>query len=356
MQKTLRSPFADIRLPRPDWFDASIKTVLDGADATLSAGSIRELEQVTAELLGAELYRAVQEGHGGLQFDWWFHELADAAATRSRENRDEAIERLLHGMAAIGSPALRSYAEQHLPKRALNDWPRVTTTGEIWRMRDAYGTRFGVIAGFSYPGVFLFDVDASGFSTLVGAGVFDDVEQAGAAWREWVGDSAQGVLPTPAGTAGDLHCLVESESADIMGDESRNAMDNWFRVNRRLHDLAELDLLPDPPNLYHDVDLMPMTDEFTGWYSTQHRTPPDPEVIEAIAEDWMEGKLPETWFSVSPRRVAHLRALVSDWVPEFGKPGEAMLSDWVRWLTERNAIPAHLTEPVLAALTAPLER
>lgn len=301
------------------------------------------------------MYYAVRDGRG-LDFERWFHELVDAAVARSRENRGEAIDRLLHGMAAIGSPALRSYAEQHLPKRALSDWPRITATGEIWRMWDAYGTRCGVIAGFTYPGVFLFDIDASGFVTLVGADVFDNVEQAAAAWRESVGDSAHDVEPKPVSTAEDLLCLAECETDDIMGDESRNVMDNWFRVNRRLHDLADLDLLPAPPNLYHEVDLTPMVEEFTGWYSTQHGASPNPEVVAAIAEDWMEGKLPETWFSASPRRILHLRALMSDWVPEFSKPGEAMLVEWVRWLTERAAPPAHLAEPVLAALTAPLER
>ncbi|MQA62287.1 MAG: hypothetical protein GEU86_12475 [Actinophytocola sp.] len=353
------SPFADIRLPRPDWFDTAIKTVLDGAEATLSATSTRELEQMVAELLGAELYHAVQDGRGGLRFDWLFHEIVDAAvAARSREARHAAMDRLLHGMAAISSPALRAYAEQHLPKRALCDWQRVTATGEVWRMRDAYGTRYGVIAGFSYPGVFLFDVDASGFVRLAGAGVFGGVEQAAAAWRDWVGDSAHGAQPGPVGSAAELLCLTECDVAElgVMGDESRNVMDNWFRVNRRIHDLAEHGLLPEQANLYHDIDLTPMVEEFTRWYAAQQGTPPAPEIVEATAAEWMEGRLPETWFSVSPGRITHIRGLMSDWVDEFSKPGQAMLADWTRWLTERVALPEHLAEPVLAAHTAPLER
>jgi hypothetical protein len=45
---------------RPEWFDRAIKTVLDGAEALASAPGPRALEQLTAELLGAELYLAVQ--------------------------------------------------------------------------------------------------------------------------------------------------------------------------------------------------------------------------------------------------------------------------------------------------------
>src|SRR4051794_15599149 len=54
-RNTVPSPFAGTHLPRPGWFDASIKNVMAGADAALSAGSPRELEQVVSELLGAGL-------------------------------------------------------------------------------------------------------------------------------------------------------------------------------------------------------------------------------------------------------------------------------------------------------------
>lgn len=103
-----------------------------------------------------------------------------------------------------------SKAARSIPPEALATqpaWlellPDIKATGDVRVMRDAYGTRFGVIAGFSYPGgvdpsVYLFDIDASGLIGLAGAGVFDDVAQAAAAWREEVGVSAEGLTPVPA--------------------------------------------------------------------------------------------------------------------------------------------------------------
>lgn len=351
----LRSPFADTNMSRPGWFDASIKNLLDGAEATLSAGSTRELEQVVTELVGAELYEAVSGDGHELRFDWLFHEIVDAAVARRREGSTDSMDRLLHGLAAIGTPALRAYAEQHLPKRTLREWPRVTATGEVWRMRDAYGTRFGVIAGFTYPGKFLFDIDGSGSIDLVGADVFDDVEQAAASWREQVGDSAKGVEPQPIAAKEDLLCLTECATGElgVMGDESRNVMDNWFRFHRRLGDLVELDLLPEPVNLYSGIDPDPMVEEFTRWYSTQHGSEPDPEIVEGLAAEWMEGSLPETWFCVSPGRIRYIRALISDWVDEYIQPTEAMLPHWARWLIQRSDQSNELAEPVLSAVSAP---
>jgi hypothetical protein len=53
--------------------------------------------------------------------------------------------------------------------------------GDVVRLRDVWGTRYGVIAGFSYGGrdrsVFLFDVDTDFYNVVVGAGDFDDTEQ-----------------------------------------------------------------------------------------------------------------------------------------------------------------------------------
>ena len=70
---------------RPAWFDDSIRGVFDGAAALVAATGPRELQQLTTELVGAELYRAIHDTGEGLRFDWWFAELADA--TRNRLDR-----------------------------------------------------------------------------------------------------------------------------------------------------------------------------------------------------------------------------------------------------------------------------
>jgi len=51
---------------RPAWFDSATKTVLDQAGVVMAARGPRELEQVTAELLGAELHRVLNEDREGV--------------------------------------------------------------------------------------------------------------------------------------------------------------------------------------------------------------------------------------------------------------------------------------------------
>jgi hypothetical protein len=345
----------------------------------MAARGPRELDQATAELLGAELHRVVREEREGLWFSWWFEDLAEAAAARIREqvgSRDGAWEppwRLLHGLTSIGSPALQSIARAALDRAnkevrgdaAVRQQPawlrqlaRITATGEVWEMRDAYGVRIALIAGFSYPdgvdrSVFLSDIDACGFVEIVHAGVFDDVQQAAAAWRALVGDTAQSVKPERVETAGRLLCLVHCDSGEeiLRGSESQTVLDNWFRARRRICDLADAlrrrgMSLPAARSLYHDLDTDPMAAVFTGWHVHRHGSEPDPEVVGALAQQWMEGTLPDTWHAVSPHRVEFQLALINDWIPDdpITVAVKALLPEWVRWHGEQAGLSEHLVD------------
>lgn len=155
--------------------------------------------------------------------------------------------------------------------------PKITATGEVWKMRDAYGTRLAVIAGFTYPGgldpsVFLFDIDACGMATVVNAGVHDDVADAAAAWRRHAGEPAASAEPWSVTTTDDLVCLVQVDQDEmyIGGDESDSVLDNWFRVLRRDVDLGlawQRGGTPLPPSksLFGDSDPAPAAAAFTTW-------------------------------------------------------------------------------------------
>jgi hypothetical protein len=369
---------------RPAWFDSSNRAVLDQTGVVMAARGPRELEQVTAELLGAELHRVLSEEHDGMWFSWWFEELTEAATARIREEgRDGGWEppwRLLHGLTSIGSPALQSRARGAVDRarkelrraaalRQQPDWlgqlGRITASGEVWEMRDAYGARIALIAGFSYPegvdrSVFLFDIDACGFIEIVHAGVFDDVQQAATAWRALVGDTANSARPQRVETAERLLCLVHCDLGEeiLRGTESRTVLDNWFRVRRRIHDLAEALRrrgmpLPAARSLYHDLDTDPMAAAFTGWHVRRHGTEPDPEAVGALAEEWMEGALPDTWHAVSPHRVEYQLALINDWIPDdpITIAAKALLPEWVRWHGEQASLPTHLIDRGIAVTT-----
>src|SRR5262249_59392825 len=114
----------------------------------------------------------------------------------------------------------------------------------IGRLRDVYGGRFGIVAGYTYPdnldtSVFLFDIDACGMVELAGAGSFDDLSQAVTAWRATAGEAGAGAEPRTVPDPGQLECMVHWESSEMVhGWESDSALDNWFRARRRYHDLA----------------------------------------------------------------------------------------------------------------------
>ncbi len=372
---------------RPGWFDTSLAGVLDRADALLAATGPRELEQATAELLGAELHRLLIDEREGFWLDWWFEELAGLAATRIRAALGgdaggwPAPWRLLHGLTSIGSPALAATARSALTTarsghtarlrqqqaeapqpRWLGQLPRIAATGEVWRMRDSYGTRQGVIAGFQYPNVtdpcvYLFDIDACGVVILANAGVYDDVAQAAAAWRTLVGEAAHDAAVQAVPASEELACLVHCDNgAELLrGDESRSVMDNWFRAPRRVHDLAEAlrkrgRPLPVAHSLYRDVDTEPTIAAFTAWYTDRHGGAPDPDAVDELAAEWLEGCLPGTEHAVSPHRVQYQRTLINDWVPDdpVTVAVKAILPDWVRFHGEQSGLPRPLIERAVA--------
>src|ERR1035441_7489519 len=113
-------------------------------------------------------HRAVRaRGFVGGWVDW----VADA--TGGGDDAWQGPWWLLRGLAAIGSYGLGAFAWEQaseaagsLPRDVLAAepaWlkllPEIKATGDVRVMRDAYGTRFGVIADFCYPG----GVDPSAF-------------------------------------------------------------------------------------------------------------------------------------------------------------------------------------------------
>jgi hypothetical protein len=195
--------------------------------------------------------------------------------------------------------------------------------------------------------------------------VYDDVNQAAEASRTQAGDA--NALVATVDDPADLRCLVELDTGDemaIRGDEPRPVMDNWFRAHARINALSRTlgdrgRPLPGHASLYHDLDVTVLAKPFTDWHLRAHGSPPDPEVVEALAGEWMEGALPETWFSASPARVRFQRVLISDWVPDhrvtLGAVG--LLPEWVRWLGERAGLTTHRMQPLLdAARATPRDR
>ncbi|MCK9900619.1 hypothetical protein CC117_20845 [Parafrankia colletiae] len=366
----------------PGWFLPAIDETLAGADVVLAADGPRALEEATSLLLGRQLRRAVDEDAVGW-FDWWLVELVGGLAVRIRGELGrggagwEAPWRLLFGIASIAVPSLASRALAaargllaDVVRAAdqpgwLHEMAEIAATGEVWQMRDAYGTRLAVIAGFAYPetkdpSVFLFDVDACGDILVVNAGCYDEVSQAAAAWRSLAGESADGAQLRPVTSADELLCLVHADKDDLYlsGRESDSALDNWYRVMRRLVDL-EVALakrgmpLPARTSLFGGHDTAPTIAAFTAWSIDRHGQPPETAAVEALAGEWFDGCLPGAEQAASPHRVRYFQELMGDWVDgEVTTAAKALLPDWVRWNCERAGTPEHLAALSIAAAEA----
>lgn len=367
---------------RPAWFGPSIGRMLRPQDAVMAATGPRELEQAAAELAGAEVYWALNEARSGLWFEWWFEELVRAAADRVKVGAAgegggwQVPWRLLHGLAAIGSPALRTAVMQAVKDagRALTrqqsavapDWlglcPDGSVTGGIWAMRDDYRTRFAVLAECGYPGgvdphVFLLDIDACVAVTPADAAVFDSVDQAAAAWREGKGDTARTACPEPVTDYSQLGFLVRcdaSPNGPFRGNESRGHADNLFRANRRIHDIAGAmagrgHRWPDESGSRRDHvgTAEVMATAFGDWFARRHGREPSGEAVRWLAGDWVTGTLPGYENAVSPHRVRAILAYMDDdWRPEEPATIAAyeLLPEWVRWNGEEAGVPGPLIE------------
>jgi hypothetical protein len=371
---------------RPAWFGPSIGRMLRQEDTVIAATGPRELEQAVSELTGAEVYWALNEAKRGLWFEWWFEELVQAAADRVKAEAAgegdgwQAPWRLLHGLAAIGSPALRTAALQAVKDvgRALTrqqfsaapDWlglcPEGSVTGGIWAMHDDYRTGFAVLAECGYPSgvdphVFLLDIDACVTVTPADAGVFDSLDQAVAAWREGKGETARTALPEPVMDYSQLGFLMRcdaSPNGPFRGDESRSYADNLFRVNRRIHDIADAmarrgHQWPDESGAHRDhaARAEVMAKAFADWYARRHGREPSGEAVRWLAGDWVTGTLPGYENAVSPHRVRALLAYMDDdWLPEEPATATAykLLPEWVRWSGEQADVPGPLIERSVA--------
>jgi hypothetical protein len=330
---------------RPAWFDPATTAVLDQAHLVLDAQHPRALEQLTSQLIGAQLHRVLVAEKTGLWFDRWFRELVSATEFRVREQADggawEAPFRLLHGLAAIGTrdAAQTALAAANRLRKLIGRvpgqdpgprWPldvrRLRADGDVVRLRDAWGTRYAVIAGFSYGGhhrsAFLFDVDTDFYNIVVSAGDFDDIEHAATAWRHRAGDTAADAAVQPVDHLDQLDCLIhlDMDEAALPAIPDRSVTDNWFGAQRRLAELrTALQRSGTGPivaaSLYQ-VDTDPAVDEFAQWYRARRGGEPDRDAAEALADEWMSGVIPETRSRVSPGRLHHQCELIGDWIDD----------------------------------------
>jgi hypothetical protein len=83
--------FFSSRDDRPPWWEPSFERLIAASAGLLTAQGPQALEQATAELVGAELHRAVHEEAGEFRLDMWAMELIGYAIERMIDARARTI-------------------------------------------------------------------------------------------------------------------------------------------------------------------------------------------------------------------------------------------------------------------------
>jgi hypothetical protein len=183
-----------------------------------------------------------------------------------------------------------------------------------------YGSRFGLPAGYEYPGddlpvIFPFDTEASSIPVqFITPGLYEEFPDAVAVWRSAVGDTAGESEPELVELDEDLKPPAQaiSERDYVLGTETRATTDNWFRAARRIEEIVDARL--------DRGDSFPLSRQ--------------------------------VWHSVSPARInTQLAMFKDDWVPDgpMTPIARALFPDWVRWNGEQADLPDHLIERAVDA-------
>lgn len=288
-----------------------------------------------------------------------------AADRRLRESLAEGADstaswRLLTVVAGLMPPELVGEAHDlvtaHLAASTELAAPaeRRVTGPALWA-RDAYGSRWVVVAPFSSPSGpdrwYLWDVDACAYDVaIVYSGYFPSAELALASWRAAVGETAAGdAVLTPVDDSYLLDSLlIREEGFFRMGGENEALYAEYLRGQRLASAVYEAvgAVRADRTTL----DTEEAAAEFESWMRT-HRTPPDDfeEIATELASSWSPNDDPVLYPACSPHKVAltvlHMRDYYQD---EFATELVTWLPDWISWLAQRNGTPAELAERCMA--------
>ncbi len=270
--------------------------------------------------------------------------------------------RVLATLAAIAPHPLDEHvaqvaAELRRGRRMLPSLPRgPRLAGDVLWARDAYGSRFGIVAPFDASGVtrwYLWDVDACGFEVFtVFSGYFADADQAGDAWRAGVGDVAAG--SAVFGPVDDTGLMDELLPADMgimrIGGESEQQLSEYHR-GMRLADTVRAKARMRRKPAAEKLDPEAAAPLFATWLAEHRPDMQQPDDVDELLVEFME-----SWASgsgiafsaCSPHRVAAKVASIRDYYDdEYSAQLVALLPDWVAFIAEYNGTPPDLMERCL---------
>jgi hypothetical protein len=233
-----------------------------------------------------------------------------------------------------------------------------TVTGSVLWSRDAYGSRFGVVAplrtGDGPDRWYLWDIDACGHEAFtVHSRYHATPDEALADWQAGVGaPAADGTVLAPVDDPGLLDDLMPRELGMMRpGGENVEQFAEYHRSKRLAE--AVLDAIepvrPHRTSAPADLDRTTAANLFAAWLREHRpdRSRPDDfeELVAELADSWHISGPADLYHTCSPHRVAlaaeHIRGYYQD---DFAADLMALLPDWTAWLADRNATPTHLAD------------
>jgi hypothetical protein len=371
------------------WWRESHERILARARALTWPSRLVDLETQACQIVGDEFYDRLRSPDTGLHPVQWLRALAEetGAALRAALARGaddwQKLWALLRGLALTAprtpvgavSETVRSVREEFPDikdphETALAEMDKAAKllancglepgacgledssqpAGEALAARDVYGSRFLLMAPFSYDGGapdhwYAWDIDVCWIDVVVGAGVFGSAEAALREWRDAVGPAASGAAPSPC-TAGMTTrllapCLRTGFLADMLqGSEPRDLIREHYRLRRRARDLtgsAHVGGGSSPSDDGREPDA------FLDWHAARHEDVPG-GVIDAagtILGEWGPGESLDqrSFYACSPHRIKMAAHLIREgYFADHANPALRLMPEWTEWCIEQSGL------------------
>jgi hypothetical protein len=374
--------------PPAAWWRESHERILARARALTWPSRLVDLETQACQIVGDEFCDRLQSPETGLHPAQWLRALAEEAGAALRAEIAQGADdwqklwALLCGLALTAPRMLaEAVSETDLSVReefGIKD-PRETTLAEAGKVaklladrglepgvgcpagcsrlageplvaRDAYGSRFLLMAPFSYDGGapdhwYAWDIDLCWIAVVVGASVFASAEDGLREWRDAVGPAASGAALSPcaAGMTARLlaPCLQTGVLADVLeGREPRELIHEYYRLRRRARDLtgsADAGAGSSPFDADH------VHDAFLDWYATQHDDVPEAvtEATGTILGEWGPHENPDerSFYACSLHRIEMAAHLIREgYFADYANSALRLLPEWTEWCIEQSGL------------------
>ena len=374
--------------PAP-WWDESYRRILAAARAVAWPSRLVDLETQACQLVGDEFYERLNSGLAGLHPSQWLRALAEQtgaalqASVAAGTDDWPQLWALLCGLALTTPPGDAESETAKLARATFPDIqdPYVTALAEAGQAaklladrglspgtglpadgcraagnpliaRDAYGSRFLLVAPFGYDHEstdhwYAWDIDSCWLLTVAGGrGVRVGAGRAGRVAARRRTRRRDGAVPGHARDGRPAAGTLPADRADVGHSGGKRAPG------------AHPGVLPAPPPRPRprrirapastaassaDADPGEAREAFLGWYAARHDDVPQDvaDVVDLILYEWGPGTHPEehSRYACSPHRIEMAARLIRDgYFPDHANAALRLLPEWTQWCIEQTGL------------------